>query len=95
MSDTNKYDGFAMPLATVMLIGFAVAGWLTKTHYTGANPSQLIWRFFIFSMGAVGFLSVGWIAIYALVVSILKKGMIWLWGVLCFLAMIVAYLITP
>lgn len=95
MKENNKYDGFAVPLATVILIGFAVAGWLTKTHYSGTDMSQLIWRFFIFSMGAVGFLSLGWIVIYALVASVLRKGKAWLWGVLCLLALIATYLITP
>lgn len=95
MKENNKYDGFAMPLATVILIGFAIAGWLTKTHYSGTNMSQLIWRFFIFSMGAVGFLSIGWIAVYSLVSAVLKNGKAWLWGVLCLVALIAAYLITP
>ncbi len=95
MEKNSKPNGFAVSMATVILIAFAVAGWYTKTNYSGMIVSQIIWRFFIFLMGAVGALIVPWMGLYYIVSAIFEKGKTWLWLTLCFAVMIVAYLVTP
>ena len=95
MKDDKKPNGYLTSIMAMILISFGVAGWLTKTHYSGYDISQIIYRFFIFLMGATAALTVPWMAIHYLVFSIIDKGKMWLFWVLCFVAMIAAYLITP
>lgn len=95
MKDDKKQNGYLTSIMAMILISFGVAGWLTKTHYSGHDVSQIIWRFFIFLMGATAALTVPWMAIHYIVIQIFEKNKAWIFWVLCFVAMIAAYLITP
>lgn len=97
MKDDKKPKGYGYltSIMAMILISFGVAGWLTKTHYSGNDFSQIIWRFFIFLMGATAALTVPWMVIHYIVFAILEKDKAWLFWVLCFVVMIAAYLITP
>ena len=95
MKDDKKPNGYWTSIMAMILVSFGVAGWLTKTHYSGNDLSQIIWRLFIFLMGSTAALAVPWMVIHYIVFAIFEKDKAWLFWVFCFVAMIAAYLITP
>lgn len=97
MKDDKKPNayGYLTSVMAVILISFGVAGWLTKTHYSGTDLIQILFHFFIFLMGAIAAVTVPWMVISYIVFAIFEKDKTWLFWVLCFVAMIAVYLITP
>ena len=94
MNTENKMSGFAVSMMTVFVVAFAAAGWYTKANYAGTDLPQLLFRFFIFLMGAVAVLAIPWMGLYFLVNTIIEKGKMWAYWTMCFAVMILAYLVT-